>query len=74
MKIKLKATGTIETVNGIPARLWTGFSESGVPVKAWVAVLEPQTHDAAMLEDFDRELKTVQADRQLAYFDIRLAT
>jgi hypothetical protein len=74
MKIKLEATGTIEPINGIPARLWTGFTESGVPIKAWVSLLEPQTHDPAMLEDFDNELKSVQADRQLAYFDIRLAT
>lgn len=74
MKVKLQATGTIEPINGIPARVWTGHTESGVPIKAWISMIEPQTHDEAMLEDFNAELKQVQADRQLAYFDVRLAT
>lgn len=74
MKIKLEATGTIEMISGVRARLWTGFSESGVPIKAWINLLEPQTHDPAMLADFEQELKFIPAERQLAYFDIRLAT
>ena len=43
MKITLEATATVDTVAGkIPARIWEGTTESGVPVKAWIAVIQPQ--------------------------------
>lgn len=74
MKIKLETTGTIEMISGVRARLWVGFTEGGIPIKAYINLLEPQTHDPAMLEDFEKELKFIPAERQLAYFDIRLAT
>lgn len=73
MKLTLTATATIDTVNGkIPARIWEGTTESGVPVKAWIAVIQPQTDDKTLLEQFDRELKEVPAKRELTSFDIRL--
>lgn len=43
MKITLQATATVDTVGGkIPARIWEGSTESGVPVKAWIAVIQPR--------------------------------
>ena len=73
MKITLEATGTVDTVGGtIPARIWQGTTESGVPVKAWIAVIQPQTDDEALLEQFGKELKEVPASRELTSFDIRL--
>lgn len=74
MKITVEATATIDTVQGkIQARIWEGQTETGVPVKVWIAVIQPQTDDSALLEQFGRELKEVPAKRELTSFDIRLA-
>jgi len=74
MKMTLTATDTIDTVNGkIEARIWEGTTDAGVPVKAWIAVIQPQTDDEALLAAFDDELKQVPAKRELTSFDIRLA-
>lgn len=73
MKITLEPTATIDTVAGkIPARIWEGTTDAGVPVKAWVAVIQPQTHDPDVLAEFERWLKEVPAKRELTSFDIRL--
>jgi hypothetical protein len=73
MKLTLTPTATIDTVGGtIPARIWEGTTDAGVPVKAWIAVLQPQTHNEALLAEFNRELKEVPAKRELTSFDIRL--
>jgi hypothetical protein len=73
MKITLEPTATIDTIEGkIPARIWIGHTESGIPVKVWIAVIQPQTHDEAQLAEFGRLLKEVPAKRELSTFDIRL--
>ena len=73
MRITLEATATVDTVQGkVPARIWVGQTESGVPVKAWIAVIQPQTHDETALAEFAREMKEVPAKRELSTFDIRL--
>ena len=72
MQIRLEPTGIIETVNGVPCRLWRGFTDKNVDVKAWIATVQPQTHDAEVLADFGREVREVKAERQLTSFDIRL--
>ena len=55
MKLTLTPTDKIETLDGKPARLWTGETEAGVPVHAWIYAVSPQTHDAAQLAAFDAE-------------------
>ena len=73
MEITLRATGQVDTIGGrIQARIWEGTTESGVPVRAWIAVIQPQTHDEAQLATFDAELKSVPYERRLASFDMRL--
>jgi hypothetical protein len=73
MRITIEAIETIDTVQGlIPARIWIGQTDSGVPVKAWLAVIQPQTDDPALLESFALELKQVPMTRQLTSFDLRL--
>ncbi len=73
MKITLEATATVDTVGGkIPARIWIGSTKSGVPVKAWIAVIQPRTVDETALAEFARELRDVPASRELVSFDIRL--
>ena len=52
--------------------IWEGTTDAGVPVKVWVAVVQPQTHDEALLAEFAKALKEVPAKRELATFDIRL--
>lgn len=75
MKITLEATGTIDTIQGtIPARIWTGTTEAGVPVKAWIAVIQPQTDDEKLLADFTGELRLMPVMRELVSFDIRMVT
>jgi hypothetical protein len=56
MKLTIESTGTIEDVDGIPCRVWEGTSDHGVPVKAWIRTVSPQTHDPEALAAFEREL------------------
>jgi hypothetical protein len=73
MKITLEATSTVDTIDGkVQARIWTGATETGVPVKAWIALIQPQTHDETALSEFGRELGAVPASRELVSFDIRM--
>ena len=71
MKLTIEPTGTIEDVNGIPARIWKGKTEAGSDVMLWVSVVRVHK-DAPDVEAFDRALREVKADRQLVSFDIRL--
>lgn len=73
MKLTLTPTATVDTVDGkIPARIWEGTTDAGVPVKAWIALIQPQTDDEALLVAFDEELKEVPAIRELTSLNIRL--
>lgn len=70
MKVILEATGTIERVNGSPARMWVGKTESGIEVTAWIPVIRVSA-DADTAE-FERELREVKATRELVSFDMRV--
>lgn len=65
MKVTLEPTGQIGIVNGTHARLWVGEDDAGVPVKAWIAMISPQTHDPAAHKRFATALRG-------EFFDIRL--
>ena len=72
MKLNLEPTAHIETIEGVPCRRWEGVTDAGTPVHAWIRMLSPQTHDAAMLAAFDRELCALPpVERQLVSFDFR---
>ncbi len=74
MKLSISPTPTIETIEGAPCRLWVGVTDAGTPVHAWVRCLSPQTHDAAQLAVFDRELEALPpARRELVSFDTRFS-
>jgi hypothetical protein len=74
MRITLDATDTVDTIDGkIQARIWQGTTDAGVAVKAWIVVIQPQTHDLESLAAFDAELKLIPAARRLVSFDLRLA-
>ena len=73
MKITLEPTATIDTIDGkIPARIWEGQTDTGIPVKVWVPTIQPQTHDPKLLAEFDAALKAMPWKRELSTFDLRL--
>lgn len=70
MRMTLEPTGTIDRVNGTPARLWVGRTESGIDITTWVHCVRVRADaDAAELE---RELNEIQASRELVSFDLRM--
>lgn len=73
MQITLKPTAIVDTVGRqISARIWEGETDAGVPVKAWIVVVQPQTDDESFLAAFGEALKEVPASRELTSFDIRM--
>lgn len=74
MKITLQPTGDFERVEGTPCRVWTGETDAGVPIKAWVAIVQPQTHDEAQLAAFEATLKEMPYRRELVSFDHRMVS
>jgi hypothetical protein len=63
MKLTIEPTGTIEKIDGVPCRLWEGVTDQGVPVKAWVRTVQPQTHDPEALAAFESELEPTRVTR-----------
>lgn len=72
MKLLLEPTDRIESVQGVPHRVWRGFSADGVEVLAWVATIQPQTHEPEKLAAFDAALKDMPYRRELVSFDLRM--
>jgi hypothetical protein len=70
MKLILESTGTIERVQGVPARVWNGKTESGIEVKAWISIV--QVHKSQDGEQFERELQEIEIRRELVSFDMRM--
>ncbi len=73
MKLTLEPTATLDTVQGVPCRQWKGTTEDGIEVIAWIATVQPQTHDAEKLKAFEQQLKDMPYRRELVSFDVRLA-
>lgn len=57
MKITIENTDKIVDLNGVPARIWEGETESGVPVTCFVTRIIPRTHDEAVNAQFAAELR-----------------
>ena len=55
MKIEIESTDKIVELDGVPARIWEGKTDSGIPVHCFVTRISPQTHDN--IEQFEAELK-----------------
>ncbi len=59
MKIEIESTTKTVTLNGIPARIWIGKTESGIPVHCFITrIAIPKYADAA---EFERELQEHRA-------------
>lgn len=70
MKLILESTSTIERVNGVPARVWTGQTASGIAVTCWIPIIQVARADDN--SEFERELGEIEARRELVSFDMRL--
>ena len=62
MKIIIENTDKIveldgEGFRGVPARIWEGETESGVPVTCFITRIVPRTHDEAVNAQFAAELR-----------------
>ena len=59
MKITIENTTKVVELNGIPARVWEGATESGVKVVVFVSRISvPEGEDTA---EFEKELKETKA-------------
>ena len=57
MKITIENTDKIVDLNGVPARIWEGTTDSGDPVMCFVTRIAPLTHDEAVNARFASELQ-----------------
>jgi hypothetical protein len=55
MKITIESTEKIVTVNGVPARIWEGHTESGIAVHCFVTRIA--VHESLDSTEFDKELQ-----------------
>lgn len=55
MKITLQNTSQITMINGVPARVWEGTTEKGVPIACFITRVA--VHQDADASELDRELK-----------------
>ena len=63
MKITIESTGEMVTLNGVPARIWAGRTDAGVPVSCFINHISPQTHDPAVQASFEAELSVRETPR-----------
>ena len=65
MKVTLESTAQIVEVNGVPARVWDGTTESGIPVSVLVTrVAVERTQDTAQ---FEAELSECKAPKAVPF-------
>jgi hypothetical protein len=55
MKLTIESTSKIVHVNGVPARIWEGHTESGIPVHCYVTRVA--VHKSEDCSQFERELQ-----------------
>ena len=59
MKVTLESTSKLVTLNGVPARIWEGKTENGIPCHAYVTrIAVDKGFDSS---EFDRELQEHKA-------------
>jgi hypothetical protein len=54
MKLILEQTTKIVTLNGIPARIWEGHSDSGIAVHCYITLVA--VHESFDASQFEQEL------------------
>ena len=62
MQIVLQSTTKIVNINGVPARVWEGATENGIPVHCYITrIAVPEGRPAEDYATFERELKECSA-------------
>ena len=59
MKIQIESTTKVVTINGVPARVWEGHTESGIPIHCFVTRVAVDKN--ADCQQFERELQECRA-------------
>lgn len=71
MKVTLQSTTKIVQLNGVPARIWEGTTESGIPVHAYVTRIA--VHEDQDQMEFERELQAhEQPSVEIAAIPLRM--
>ena len=55
MKITIESTSKVVQLNGLPARIWEGFTESGIPVHCYITRIAVQKD--LDTSEFEKELQ-----------------
>lgn len=58
MRITIESTSKVVQLNGVPARIWEGKTESGIPVHCYVTRIATDNKDTS---EFERELQRHRA-------------
>ena len=62
MKVTLESTTKIVHLNGVPARIWEGETESGIPVHVYLTrIAVPEGRDDTDYAQFEIELQECRA-------------
>ena len=56
MKITIESTTKVVDLDGIPARIWEGKTDSGIPVHCFITRIAVDKDDEVANEQFRREL------------------
>lgn len=71
MKITIEQTTKIVQLNGVPARIWEGHTETGIPVHVFITRIA--THKDNDREQFERELQECRTpSKDIQSYDLRL--
>jgi hypothetical protein len=73
MKITIESTTKIVELNGVPARVWEGHTESGIPVHCFVTrIAVNKNSDATQFMKELKECKLPSSDVQGYFFNLKL--
>ncbi len=59
MKLTIEQTSKIVELNGVPARIWEGHTESGIPVHCYITLVA--VRDELDRSQFEKELRWQKA-------------
>lgn len=71
MKITIKSTNKIVELNGVPARVWEGQTESGIKVHCFVTRIDID-HDELRAYEFEKELHETTPPSPEEYYPSKL--
>jgi hypothetical protein len=73
MKITVESTTKIVMLNGVPARIWEGTTESGHKVHCFITRIACGIDDAPARAEFERDLQETRApSAELAVYPARM--